>query len=34
MLDGTVVTWQPFTRAASQLWVIEGTPAMASATAQ
>jgi hypothetical protein len=31
MLDGTVVTWQPFTRPASQLWVIEGTPAMAAA---
>ena len=30
MTDGTVVTWQPFTRPASQLWVIEGTPAMAS----
>ena len=31
MADGTVVTWQPFTRPASQLWVIEGTPAMAAA---
>jgi hypothetical protein len=31
MADGTVVTWQPFTRPASQLWVIEGTPAMATA---
>jgi hypothetical protein len=26
MQDGTVVTWEPFTRPASQLWVIEGTP--------
>jgi hypothetical protein len=26
MQDGTVVTWEPFTRPMSQLWVIEGTP--------
>jgi hypothetical protein len=26
MQDGTVVTWEPFTRPNSQLWVIEGTP--------
>jgi hypothetical protein len=26
MQNGTVVTWEPFTRPASQLWVIEGTP--------
>jgi hypothetical protein len=33
MMDGSVVTWQPFTRPASQLWVIEGTPVMKTATA-
>ena len=26
MQDGTVVTWEPFTRPNSQLWVVEGTP--------
>ena len=26
MQDGTAVTWEPFTRPMSQLWVIEGTP--------
>ena len=31
MADGTVVTWLPFTRPASQLWVIEGSPVMAAA---
>lgn len=33
MQDGSVVTWEPFTRPASQLWVIEGTPVMKTATA-
>ena len=33
MLDGSTVTWEPFTRPASQLWVIEGTPPMKTATA-
>jgi len=32
MMDGSVVTWEPFTRAASQLWVMDGTPTMAPAT--
>jgi hypothetical protein len=31
MNDGSVVTWEPFTRPASQLWVMEGEPAMAPA---
>jgi hypothetical protein len=31
MQDGTAVTWEPFTRPASQLSVIEGTPVMESA---
>jgi hypothetical protein len=30
MMDGSVVSWEPFTRAASQLWVMEGEPAMAA----
>ncbi len=30
MEDGTVVTWEPFTRPASQLWVIDGQPTMAA----
>jgi hypothetical protein len=33
MLDGSTVTWEPFTRPASQLWVIEGTPVVKTATA-
>lgn len=33
MVDGSVVTWEPFTRPNSQLWVIEGTPVMKTATA-
>jgi hypothetical protein len=33
MQDGSVVTWLPFTRPNSQLWVIEGTPVMKTATA-
>ena len=33
MVDGSIVTWEPFTRPASQLWVIEGTPVMKTATA-
>jgi hypothetical protein len=32
MVDGTVVTWEPFTRPASQLWVVEGTPVVKTAT--
>ena len=32
MVDGSVVTWEPFTRPNSQLWVIEGTPVMKTAT--
>ena len=32
MQDGSVVTWEPFTRPNSQLWVIEGTPTMATAS--
>ena len=32
MLDGCTVTWEPFTRPASQLWVIEGTPVTKTAT--
>jgi len=32
MEDGSVVTWEPFTRPATQLTVIEGSPTMASAT--
>ena len=28
MQDGSVVTWEPFTRPASQLWVIDGEPVM------
>ena len=32
MVDGSVVTWEPFTRPASQLWVIEGTPVTKTAT--
>jgi len=28
--DGTVVTWEPFTRPASVLTIIEGTPTMAA----
>jgi hypothetical protein len=31
MQDGTTVTWKPFTRPMSQLWVIEGTPITKSA---
>lgn len=31
MEDGSVVTWEPFTRPATQLMVIEGTPQLASA---
>jgi len=31
MQDGSVVIWEPFTRPASQLWVIEGEPEMAAA---
>ena len=34
MQDGTVVTWEPFTRPNSQFWVIEGTPATKTASAQ
>lgn len=34
MQDGTVVTWEPFTRPASQLWIIDGTPATKTASAQ
>jgi hypothetical protein len=30
MNDGTVVTWEPFTRPNSQLTIIEGTPTMAA----
>ena len=30
MMDGSVVTWEPFTRAASQLTIIAGTPTMAA----
>ena len=33
MVDGSVVTWEPFTRPTSQLWVIEGTPVTKTATA-
>jgi len=29
MMDGSVVTWEPFTRPNSQLWVMEGEPALA-----
>ena len=32
MMDGSTVTWEPFTRPNSQLWVIEGTPVMKTAT--
>jgi len=32
MQDGSVVSWEPFTRPATQLTVIEGLPTMASAT--
>lgn len=32
MQDDTVVTWEPFTRPATQLMVIEGMPQMAAAT--
>ena len=32
MMDGSVVTWEPFTRPNSQLWVIEGTPTMATSS--
>ena len=32
MVDGSVVTWEPFTRPNSQLWVIEGTPVTKTAT--
>jgi hypothetical protein len=32
MMDGTVVTWQPFTRPASQLTIIEGQPQMETAS--
>ena len=28
MQNGNVVTWEPFTRPASQLWVIDGEPVM------
>ena len=31
MNDGSVVTWEPFTRPASQLAIIEGSPTMAAA---
>lgn len=31
MNDGSVVTWEPFTRPASQLTIIEGSPTMAAA---
>lgn len=31
MNDGTVVTWEPFTRPNSQLTIIEGTPTMEAA---
>ena len=31
MEDGSVVTWEPFTRPATQLTIIEGEPQMASA---
>ena len=31
MQDDTVVIWEPFTRPASQLWVIDGSPTMAAA---
>jgi len=30
MQDDSVVTWEPFTRPASQLWIMDGTPRMAS----
>jgi hypothetical protein len=32
LTDGSVVTWVPFTRPNSQLWVMEGAPRMAPAT--
>ena len=32
MMDGSVVTWEPFTRPNSQLWIIEGTPTMTTAS--
>ena len=28
--DDSTVTWEPFTRPASQLWIMDGTPRMAS----
>jgi len=31
MNDGSVVTWEPFTRPASQLTIIDGSPTMAAA---
>ncbi len=31
MQDGSVVTWEPFTRATTQLMVIAGDPVMAPA---
>ena len=34
MQDGTVVTWEPFTRPNSQLWVIEGTPVTKTASSK
>jgi hypothetical protein len=34
MQDGSVVTWEPFTRPNSQLWIIEGTPVTKTASAQ
>ena len=34
MMDGSVVMWEPFTRPASQLWVMEGDPAMAAPAAR
>ena len=30
LMDGSVVTWEPFTRPASQLWVMDGQPALAT----
>lgn len=31
MTDGSVVTWEPFTRTPSQLTIVEGSPVMAAA---
>jgi len=34
MMDGTVVTWEPITRPNSQLWLVDGEPAMAPPAAR